>query len=173
MDGSRVATLEQAPVVEEHVHELPQQVVGGLDQLLAHERVLARRVELPLGARGVEGHREAAAFAGQRHGGRGAGAEGDGDVAGLGRQLGLAEQVAALRGQPDRRERALPTITGCTNSTAMCRTSERAAGEIPSAISRPPRAKRSAIRWQSRARRSASAGNHSAFAAVRAASAAS
>ena len=45
----------------------------------------------------------------------------------------------------------LPTITGCTNSTATWRTSERAAGEPPNATSRPPRAKRSAIRWHSRA----------------------
>ena len=51
----------------------------------------------------------------------------------------------------------LPTITGWTNSTATWRTSERAAGERPSAIRRPPRAKRSAMRWQSRAIRSASA----------------
>jgi hypothetical protein len=40
----------------------------------------------------------------------------------------------------------LPTITGWTNSTATWRASERAAGEEPKATSRPPRAKRSAIR---------------------------
>ena len=44
-----------------------------------------------------------------------------------------------------------PTITGWTNSTAMWRTSERAAGEAPSATSRPPRENRSAIPWQQRA----------------------
>ena len=43
----------------------------------------------------------------------------------------------------------LPTITGCTNSTATWRTSERSAAEAPNAISRPPRANRSAMRWQS------------------------
>ena len=61
----------------------------------------------------------------------------------------------------------LPTITGCTNSTATCRASERAAGEVPSAISRPPRAKRSAILWQSLAIRSASAVKNASFARVR------
>ena len=50
----------------------------------------------------------------------------------------------------------LPTITGWTNSTATWRASERAAGERPNATSRPPRAKRSAIRWHRRASRSAS-----------------
>ena len=39
----------------------------------------------------------------------------------------------------------LPTITGCTNSTATWRTSDRAVGETPIASSRPPRANRSAI----------------------------
>ena len=51
----------------------------------------------------------------------------------------------------------LPTITGCTNSTATWRASERADGVSPAAISRPPAAKRSAIAWHSRAIRSASA----------------
>ena len=51
----------------------------------------------------------------------------------------------------------LPTITGCTNSTATWRTSERAPGDAPTAISRPPRAKRSAIAWQRRATSSARA----------------
>ena len=44
-----------------------------------------------------------------------------------------------------------PTITGWTNSTATWRASERAAGERPNAIRRPPRANRSAMRWHSRA----------------------
>ena len=61
----------------------------------------------------------------------------------------------------------LPTITGCTNSTATWRTSDRAAGEFPSAISRPPREKRSAMRWQSRAMRSASASKNILFASPR------
>ena len=45
----------------------------------------------------------------------------------------------------------LPTMTGCTNSTATWRTSERAGAVAPTATSRPSRAKRSAMRWHSRA----------------------
>ena len=63
----------------------------------------------------------------------------------------------------------LPTITGCTNSTAMWRTSERAAGVLPNATSRPPRAKRSASRWQSDASRSASVAKKAAFDSLRSA----
>ena len=81
--------LEQAAVLEEDVHELPEHVVGRLDQLLAHERVVGRRLELPLGAERREGHGQAAALAGQRHGlpelrAVGRLAEGDDDVVGLG-----------------------------------------------------------------------------------------
>ena len=46
----RVAPLEQPAVLEEHVHELPQQVVERLGQLLAHERV--RRSAAPTRAAG-------------------------------------------------------------------------------------------------------------------------
>ena len=72
--------------------------------------------------------------------------------------LDLARRAARPRAaRPIAGSARLPTITGWTNSTATWRTSERAAGERPSATSRPPRAKRSAIRWQQRASRSASA----------------
>ena len=57
----------------------------------------------------------------------------------------------------------LPTITGCTNSTATWRASEMS----PVASRRPPRAKRSAISPHSRASRSASAANHEALASRR------
>ena len=57
----------------------------------------------------------------------------------------------------------LPTMTGCTNSTATWRASETS----PVASSRPPRAKRSAISPHSRASRSASAANHEALASRR------
>src|SRR4051812_6007300 len=106
------AALEQAAVLEEDVHELPEHVVGRLGQLLAHEGVGARRFELALGAERREGHREAAALARQRHGlpelwAVGRLAEGDDDVAGLGDQVELAEHRAGLAGQPDGRQRAL------------------------------------------------------------------
>ena len=63
----------------------------------------------------------------------------------------------------------LPTITGWTNSTVTWRTSERAPGDTPTATRRPPRAKRSAIRWQSRASESASAAKNLRLATLRAA----
>ena len=51
---ARRRAREQAAVLEEHVHELPQHVVERLDQLLADERVGRRRLELPLGARSAQ-----------------------------------------------------------------------------------------------------------------------
>ncbi len=50
MNRSRLTALKQSPVLEEHVHELPQHVVVGLGQLLANEGVLTGRRELPLRA---------------------------------------------------------------------------------------------------------------------------
>ena len=50
-------------MLEEHVHELPEDVVERLDQLLPHRGVRARRLEFPLGARGRKGESEAAALA--------------------------------------------------------------------------------------------------------------
>ena len=104
--------LEQAAVLEEHVHELPEHVVGRLGQLLADEGIDDRRLELPLGAERREGHGEAAALAGQCHGlpelrAIGRLAEGDDDVVGLGDELELAQDRAGLAGQPQGRQRAL------------------------------------------------------------------
>jgi hypothetical protein len=62
------AAAEQPPVLEEHVHELPQHVVQGLDQLLGDLRVLDPGVELPLGAGRSEGDGQAAAPASDRDG---------------------------------------------------------------------------------------------------------
>ena len=53
-------------MLEEHVHELPQHVIEGLDQLLGHLGVLGRGKELPLGSCRGKGHGQAAAAAGQR-----------------------------------------------------------------------------------------------------------
>ncbi len=105
-------------MVEEHVHELPQQVVERLDELLPHERVVAGRRELPLGADArAEADRQAAPLRRARQ--RGArlglavlGAEGDHDVARLGEQLDLEIERPALRRQADRRQRALPDDHG-------------------------------------------------------------
>ncbi len=59
----RLAAIEQAAVVEEDVHQLPEHVVERLDQLLAHEGVGGRWLEVPLGGASFEGDRHAAAIA--------------------------------------------------------------------------------------------------------------
>jgi hypothetical protein len=43
------SALQQPAVLEEHVDELPQDVVGRLHQLLGDERVTDRRQQLPVG----------------------------------------------------------------------------------------------------------------------------
>ncbi len=45
---SRVATREQAAMLEEDMHELPEHVVGRLHQLLGDERIAGRRNQRPL-----------------------------------------------------------------------------------------------------------------------------
>ena len=146
-------------MVEEDVHELPEHVVERLDELLADRRVGRRRLELPLGAGGREREREAAALA-RDAATRAARAPPSRRSPRPHRSRSRCRRArpAARPGPPGSppspaRPMAgsarLPTITGCTNSTATCRASERAAGERPKAISRPPRANRSAIRWQS------------------------
>ncbi len=112
MHLARLAALEQAAVVEEDVHELPEHVVERLHQLLADRGVGSGRLELPLGAGGLEGQRQAAALAGDRERRRGlalvlAGPEGDHDVAGLGGQLDLRAERAALGGERQRGQRPL------------------------------------------------------------------
>ena len=79
--------------------------------------------------------------------------EGDDHVVWLGQQT----DVRRCR-RPSAGSARLPTITGCTNSTAMwCASRPARRATLPTASSRPPRANRSAIGWQSRASRSASA----------------
>ncbi len=56
-----VSAREQAAVLEEDVHELPEHVIERLHELLAHVRVGARRLELPLRAELREGDRQASA----------------------------------------------------------------------------------------------------------------
>ena len=133
VDLPRLAALEQPAMLEEHVHELPEHVVERLHELLAHRRVVARRSEHPLRAGSREADRQAAAGAGQRGGGRqllGA-AEADRDVGRLGDELQLAPSAVASAPTPSAGSARLPTITGCTNSTATWRTSRRAPGELP------------------------------------------
>ena len=105
---ARRAPLEQAAVLEEHVHVLPQEVVERLRQLLAHERVGARRLELPLGAarRSKAIVRQPRARASARPPRR-AVAERDRDVVGLGSEVGLLVERPALAARPMRRQRAL------------------------------------------------------------------
>ena len=155
MHPAGVAAREQAAVLEEDVDQLPQQVVGGLDQLLAHARVGHGRLELPLRPRRLEGHRQAAARPRRRR------VRPPPKVITMSSGSAVSSSSVASEPlspvSPSAGSARLPTITGWTNSTATWRASERLWGVGPSASSRPPRAKRSAIRWQSRASRSASA----------------
>jgi hypothetical protein len=170
---SGVAAGEQPAVVEEHVDELPQHVVERLDQLLADVAVLARRDRTPTRRR-----REKAIVRQPRRRASSSARAASPPSSSCRRrsrcprasreQLDLRAQIAALAGE--RRSpaaRACRRSPGCTNSTATWRASERAAGERPNAIRRPPRAKRSAIRWHSRASRSASAAKNSLVGSVR------
>ncbi len=113
---------------------------------------LARRLELPLGAERVpKRDRQAAALARaraarreSRHARRRPSRCRPARRAARPARHGAALAVSASAGSA-----RLPTITGWTNSTATWRASERSCGEAPNASSRPPRAKRSAMRWQS------------------------
>ena len=113
MAGAALAPGEQPAVVEEHVDQLPEQVVQGLDQLLAHERVVGFGDELPLRVRLGEGDRQrpTGARRGQRRDRLGPigllGAKGDRDVVGLDDRVDLGGQRAALGGEAERRQGAL------------------------------------------------------------------
>ena len=155
---ARPAAGEQPAMLEEHVHQLPQHVVTGLHELLPHEGIGARRLQLPLGSRPARrrssGNRSARPL--ERRA-----------ISRLGRaerehvSSGSADRppgrgAAALAGQPDRRQGALADdhrMDGLDGDMANVRAS---GGGGPTAISRPPRANRSAIAWHSRAIRSAS-----------------
>jgi hypothetical protein len=91
-------------VLEEYVHELPQQVVERLGQLLADELAGARRRPLERQA-----DREAAALRGLRDGGARlvVGLEGEHDVVRGRRQRHLGGEWAALPRKPDRGQGAL------------------------------------------------------------------
>ena len=96
-------------------------------------------------------------------------AEGDHDVLGLGDERRPAPQRPALGGSPIAGSARLPTITGCTNSTATWRTSERRRGE---ARAPPAPAAREALghRVAQPRDRSASAAKKRSLASVRHAS---
>ena len=149
-------------MIEEDVHQLPKHVIERLDHLLGDKRVAARWLELPLGAPAREGDRQAAPLAADRQ--RVAclarrvvvDAIGDRDVVGLRDRVHLVRQRPSLRREPDRRKRALPDDHRMHELDRDVAGVERAIGERPSATSLPPLANRSAIRWQQRARRSAS-----------------
>ena len=139
-------------MVEEHVDQLPEHVVERLDQLLAHERVVAGRLELPLGRRRREGDRQAAALARQRER-RGGLAVGSStpkpidDVVGLGDSVDLRRQRPALGGRG--RSPAAPACRRSPGGRTRPRRGARPSappGRAPTATRRPPRAKRSAIR---------------------------
>ena len=154
---ARLAPLEQAAMVKEHVDELPQNVVGGLHELLGDEPVVGVRHELPfrphranaiVSVPSARARANAVSTAEPRPSNAIRMSSGPASVATFA-ATSSASPVSATAGSA-----RLPTITGWTNSTATWRASERAAGLHPHAISRPSRANRSAIRWQTRASRS-------------------
>ena len=115
-------------MLEEDVHQLPQHVVERLDQLLADERVAARRLELPLGARRGEAIvRQPRRAARQRL--RVLVSASNAITMSSGSASSSTCDRDRRRGRPIAGSARLPTITGWTNSTATWRTSERAAGE--------------------------------------------
>ena len=89
-------------------------------------------------------------------GARGLGVEGDHDVVAArppARPAARATRPRAVR--PSAGSARLPTITGCTNSTATWRTSDRACGEQPKRQQAPAAGEALGQRWQSVAVRSA------------------
>ena len=95
--GRARAPAEQAAVLEEHVRELPDDVVDGLDQLLAHVRVDRRRLDHPSAPSGANAsvrlpRDRAAASAAARPGRVGLLAEGEHDVVGAREQRDLLRQ---------------------------------------------------------------------------------
>ena len=139
----RGAALEQAAVLEEHVHELPQHVVERLDQLLA------RRTGPPGGANSHSAPTGAKAIVRQprapRAPARGrlghVGAEGDHDVVGLGRPASTCAASGAALARPAR----APAARACRRSPGARTRPRRGARPsappacAPSASSRPPR----------------------------------
>ena len=158
VDRPRLAALEQAAVLEEHVHELPEHVVERLDQLLADGRVVARRRELPLragarrrrssGSRARGRARVAAPISAARRRSR--------SRCRRARATSSASRssAAASATTPIAGSARLPTITGWTNSTATWRTSRARAGRA-SERDEPPAAPRSARPCGGRAARGA------------------
>ena len=155
--GAGVAALEQAAVVEEHVHELPQHVVERLDELLARRR--GRRV-------GGSNSHSAPGRARRRRSGSRARARRRAPPRhrsspearsrcrpGSHTQLEPAPPSgAALAGQAERRQRALADdhrVHELDRHVARVRARRRRGGRARPAGRRA--AKRSAIRWHSRA----------------------
>ena len=140
-----VAALEQAAVLEEHVHELPQHVVERLDQLLA--RRTGRRVgganshSAPRPARTRSSGSRARARAPARRPSRTSSSPNA-----ITMSLGSASSSSCAASGPPSPASAsagsarLPTITGWTNSTATWRASERAAG-VRAEREQPPAAR--------------------------------
>ena len=118
--GGAMQAREQPAVLEEDVHELPEDVVGGLDLLLA-------RADHPVGTRSSYSAPTAANAIVSAPAARDARtaaldlrarAERHRDVVGADEQRPHSAHGHAERGQC-----ALPTMTGWTNSTATWRTS--------------------------------------------------
>jgi hypothetical protein len=102
-----VAAGEQPAMIEEDVDELPQDVVGGLDELLGDERIRRRGHQRHLGTERGEGdgERPGAARVGDRGcelGFPGAVAERHHDVVGADCERELHRQGRAVAGEAER-----------------------------------------------------------------------
>ena len=146
VDAALGAALQQAAVLEEHVHELPEHVVERLDQLLGDERVVAAGGSNSHSApTRREGDRQAAALAGQRE-----------------RRRGLAPSPSARR-TPSRCRRARPAAPAPLERRAARRSGRARAAPAcrrsPGGRTRPRRGGRpSAPRAQRRPRSGARRG---------------
>lgn len=146
------------PVLEVHMHRLPEHVVQNLEDLLADERILVRQREgivsrLPRQRKG-EGPRSRASRNARSTISSPLGNEKPMTMS-SGRSI--TDRWGSKSGPTSSAGKArLPTMTGCTNSTETCWASV-AAEPLPKARSRPPARKRRDISWQASARRGASA----------------
>ena len=159
-----LAPLEQAAVVEEHVHELPEHVVERLHQLLADRAGPspggANSHSAPAGAKASvrQPRSRASASAAAASPPSSPAPKAIAMSSGSADQLDLVGERPTLAGQRERGQRALADdhrVHELDGHVPGVRARRPASGRA--AISRPPRAKRSAIRWQSRASRSDSA----------------
>src|SRR5947209_16423058 len=106
------AATQQAPVLEEDVYELPQDVVERLHELLSDVAIAGRRAELPFRSRLRKGDGQRPELASLPHGARRATVvlsdpEGDCDVVGRHERGGLGRELCGAADEGEGGQRAL------------------------------------------------------------------